>query len=69
MKKKLYRSRTDRKLAGILGGLADYFGIDATILRIVFIVALFATSFLPLPLVYIVMAFVVPNEEDVIKSD
>jgi phage shock protein PspC (stress-responsive transcriptional regulator) len=36
--KKLYRSRTDRKLCGVCGGFAEYFEIDATILRILLII-------------------------------
>ncbi len=38
-KKKLYRSRTDRMLAGVSGGLGKYFEIDATLIRLVFVVA------------------------------
>ena len=38
-RKKLYRSRTDRMLAGVCGGLAEYFDLDATLIRLVFIVA------------------------------
>lgn len=37
--RKLRRSRTDRKLAGVCGGLAEYFGVDATLLRIVLVAA------------------------------
>ena len=36
--KKLYRSRTDKKLCGVCGGFAEYFEIDATILRILLII-------------------------------
>ena len=36
--KKLYKSRTDKKLAGVCGGLAEYFDIDPTIVRIVTLV-------------------------------
>lgn len=36
--KKLYRSRTDRKLCGVCGGFAEYFEIDPTILRILLII-------------------------------
>ncbi len=36
MEKKLYKSRTDRKLAGVCGGLAEYFGIDSLLVRIIF---------------------------------
>ena len=37
MEKKLYRSNTDKKLAGVCGGLAEYFGIDSTIVRLVLV--------------------------------
>jgi phage shock protein C len=36
--RKLYRSRTNRKLAGIGGGLAQYFNLDATLIRVLFVV-------------------------------
>ena len=36
--RKLYRSRTDRKLAGVCRGLAQYFNLDATLFRILFVV-------------------------------
>lgn len=36
MNKRLRRSTTDRKLAGVAGGLGEFFGIDATIIRIIF---------------------------------
>jgi phage shock protein C len=36
--RKLYRSRTDRKLAGVCGGLGQYFNTDATLIRVLFVV-------------------------------
>jgi phage shock protein C len=36
--RKLYRSRTDRKLAGVCGGLAQYFNADVTLIRVLFVV-------------------------------
>jgi phage shock protein C len=36
--KRLYRSRTDRKLAGVCGGIAKYFGVDPTFVRIIWAV-------------------------------
>ena len=39
MEKKLYRSKTDRKFLGVCGGLAEYFGIDATVLRLILVLA------------------------------
>jgi len=41
MKGKLYLSDTNKKIAGVCGGLADYFGIDATIIRIIWFVLAF----------------------------
>jgi phage shock protein PspC (stress-responsive transcriptional regulator) len=38
--KRLYRSRTDRKIAGVCGGLAKYFGIDPVLPRIILLVLL-----------------------------
>ena len=37
MKKKIYRSRNDKKLAGVCAGFAKYFGIDPTIVRLLFV--------------------------------
>ncbi len=60
MEKKLYRSRTDKKLAGVCGGVAKFFGIDSTIIRLIWVLAvLFAGSGL---LLYIICAFLFPEE-------
>ncbi len=58
---KLMRSRTDKKISGVCGGLAKYLGISSTIIRIIFVAALFLGygSFL---LVYIAMAIIMPKE-------
>ena len=37
--KKLALSTTDKKLAGVCGGLAEYFGMDATVIRIIMVIA------------------------------
>jgi len=42
MEKKLYRSQTDRKIAGVCGGIAEYFDIDPTLVRLGWILFLFA---------------------------
>lgn len=39
--KRLYRSRDERWLAGVCGGIGDYFGIDATVVRVLFVLAFF----------------------------
>jgi phage shock protein PspC (stress-responsive transcriptional regulator) len=60
---KLYRSRDDRWLAGVLAGLAHYFGVDPTAMRLVFL-ALLLAGVGWLVLAYLIMAFVVPVEPD-----
>jgi phage shock protein C len=58
--RKLYRSKTNRKLAGVCGGLAQYFNIDATLIRVLFVLlAVLGGSGLVL---YLAMWVIVPNE-------
>lgn len=62
--KKLYRSRTDRMIAGVCGGLGKYLGIDPTLVRLVFaLLVLFGVgSGLVL---YIILMVIVPEEPDI----
>jgi len=60
---RLYRSVRDRKLAGICGGMAEYLGIDSTIVRIVWVLAAFF-SFGVVILLYLVLIFVIPSEDE-----
>lgn len=64
MVKKLYRSTDQRVIAGVCGGLAEYFGIDVTIVRLI-AVALLLPGGLPGLLPYIIMWIVVPRKEKV----
>jgi phage shock protein PspC (stress-responsive transcriptional regulator) len=60
MTKKLYRSKTDRKIWGVCGGLAKYFNIDPTIVRVVAVASILCGT---LGIwIYIIMAIVVPVE-------
>lgn len=58
---RLCKSRSEKKMAGVCGGVGVYFGIDPTIVRLIFIVAAFA-SFGFMLLFYVLMAIVVPKE-------
>ena len=60
MTERLYRSPDDRMLAGVAGGLAEMFGVDPSIVRVVWALAIVLTGGIAL-LVYIVMAIVVPE--------
>jgi len=59
--KKLYRSRQDKKIAGVCGGLAEYFAIDPTIVRVIFFILLLPGG-LPGIVPYAILWFVVPVE-------
>jgi len=69
MTQRLSRSRTDRMLAGVCGGLAEYFGIDPTIVRVVFAVATVMTALLPGILLYAVMALVMPADSSLAAGE
>ena len=58
MKKKLYRSTKDKKIAGVCGGIAEYLNVDSTIVRLICIALIFGwgTGLLA----YIVAALVMP---------
>lgn len=59
--KKLYRSRTNRIFAGILGGIGKHFNLDPTLVRLVFAILLVSTGFAPLVFLYIILWFVIPE--------
>jgi phage shock protein C len=58
--RRLYRSRTDRKLAGVCGGLAQYSNIDATLIRVLFVVLALLGG--PGLVIYLLMWILVPEE-------
>jgi phage shock protein C len=61
---RLYRSRRDRMLAGVAGGLAEMWGADPSLVRIIWALLVVFTGGIAL-LVYIVMAIVIPEEDEV----
>jgi phage shock protein C len=63
MSDRLYRSRDDRMLAGVAGGLAEMWDADPALVRLIWALLVIFTGGIAL-LVYIVMAIVVPEEED-----
>lgn len=57
--KKLYKSQTDKKLCGVCGGIAEFFGIDSTVVRLLWAIAVLClgTGFLA----YIIAAIIMPS--------
>ena len=60
MNKKFYLSETDKKIGGVCGGLAEYFGIDSLILRLIFVALIigWGTGLL----LYILLCILTPNK-------
>jgi phage shock protein PspC (stress-responsive transcriptional regulator) len=44
MRKKLFRSHSDKKIFGVCGGFGEYFNIDSSLIRIIFVISTFAGS-------------------------
>ena len=66
MEKKLERSKSEKVFGGVCGGLAEYFDLDVTLIRIIFVLsALFSGGGL---IIYIVLAFLMPEEASTAES-
>ena len=65
--KKLFRSTTNRMVCGVCGGLGDFFGIDATVIRILYVlVSLFlGAGFLGL-ILYVLLAVIIPEDDGIV---
>lgn len=59
----LRRSRSNRMIAGVVAGLADHFGLDTTLARVIYVlVSIFSAAF-PGILVYIILWILIPAED------
>lgn len=60
--KKLYLSDTDKKLSGVCGGIAEYFDVDSTMVRLLWVVFTVITGVVPGLLAYIIAAVIMPHK-------
>jgi phage shock protein PspC (stress-responsive transcriptional regulator) len=60
--RRLTKKRSARKISGVAAGIADYFGLDPTIVRIAFVIGTMASQGAAL-LLYIILAFALPDED------
>lgn len=60
MKKRLYKSNTDKKISGVCGGIAEYMNIDSTIVRLICIALVFGWG--SGLIAYIVAALIMPEQ-------
>ncbi len=58
--RRLYRSRNDKIIAGVCGGLANYFSIDPTVMRVIYVVLLVVTGIIPMIVLYLLMWVLIP---------
>lgn len=63
--RRLYRSRTDRKIAGVCGGLAQYLNVDPTVVRIIFLILLFIGG--GGLLIYLIIWICAPDEDNMLN--
>lgn len=63
MRKPLRRSRSNRMIAGVVGGLADYWSLDPTLARVIFVVVSILSAAFPGILVYAVLWLIIPEGE------
>jgi len=62
MSKKLYRSTHNEKISGVCAGIAEYFNIDATVVRLLWAIITVFTGFLPGIILYVACAVIMPAE-------
>jgi phage shock protein C len=62
MAKQLYRSTSNRMIAGVCAGFADYVDVDPTLVRVLTVLAALTTGGLPLLVTYVVASFIVPED-------
>jgi phage shock protein PspC (stress-responsive transcriptional regulator) len=60
----LRRSRTNRQVAGVIGGLAEYLNMDATLLRVVYVVGSIVSAAFPGLLVYVLLWLIIPEADE-----
>lgn len=60
--KKLYRSKGNKIVSGLIAGLAEYIVADVTVLRLGFVLLTLLTGFFPMVLFYIIALFIVPEK-------
>lgn len=64
MAKKLHRSKSQKMIGGVCGGLGEYFDIDVNLVRLLFVALWLMTALLPLAIFYIIAWIIVPEETE-----
>lgn len=62
--RKLYRSKDNRIIAGVIGGVGEYLEVDPVLLRLIWVLILVFTGFVPGVIAYILAVIVIPEESN-----
>lgn len=68
MNKKLYRSKTQVKISGVCGGIAEYFNIDATLIRLIWALGTLLNLFVGV-VAYVACVFIIPEDPECIDVE
>ncbi|MBV9546752.1 MAG: PspC domain-containing protein [Chloroflexi bacterium] len=68
LRTRLYRSDADRMIGGVAGGLADYFDVDPTLVRLGWLVVLVASGFVPAIALYVLLCLILPGERHLYRD-
>lgn len=63
--RRLTRSRSDRMLAGVCGGIAEYLNMDPTLVRVLVVVIALITAAFPVAIIYLILMMVIPEAQPV----
>ena len=63
--KHLYRSKQNRMITGVCGGVAEYFNFDPTIIRLVYVILSLFTAGFPGVILYIAASFIIPEDNNI----
>jgi phage shock protein C len=63
--KKLYLSEVDKKIGGVCGGIAEYFSVDSTIIRLIWLLGSIFTAFFGGVIVYLIAWAIIPPRQQV----
>lgn len=59
--KRLYKSRRNKMVSGVCGGIAEYFNTDPTVIRLLAVVIMFCTAFIPFFIGYAICSAIIPE--------
>ena len=69
MNKKLYRVEEGKKISGVCVGMSEYFDIDVTLIRLLWVVLTFFTAIFPSIILYVACVFIIPEVPNYIDAE